>query len=122
MDFFGVGRFSSASLSCCGEAPDRVERDALLVRRGEEADWRKAKEDEGLRAEVGVGGGLGEVGDGSAAVLARRSWERDMRFMVLLISWGSVLFVACEATEGERVDAGDPGGGSMLQVFAIQTR
>jgi hypothetical protein len=117
MDFFGVGRLSSASLDCCGDAPERDERDALLVRRGEEVDWRRAKEDEGLRAEVGVGGAFGEVGDGNAAALARRSFERDMRFMVLLmLSWGSVLFVACEATEGERVDAGDFGGRSMLVV------
>jgi hypothetical protein len=86
IDFFGVGRLSSPSLGCCGEAPESDEREVLLLRRGEEADWRKAKEDDGLRAEVGVGGASEEVGDGKAALLARRSCTvRDMRFMVLLI-------------------------------------
>ena len=95
IDFFGVGRLSSAYLGCWGDAPERDERDVLLVMRGEEADWRRAKEDEGLRAEVGVGGACGDVGDGRAALLARRSCTvRDMRFMVLFTSCGSVLFVA----------------------------
>ena len=116
IDLFGVGRLSSESLGCCGEAPEREERDALLVRRGEEADWRRAKDDEGLRAEVGVGGACGDVGEGRAAVLARRSCERDMRFIVLFRSCGSVLVVACEATDGDRVEAGDFGGKSMLAV------
>lgn len=81
-----MGRPSSASLGCCGEAPESEEREVLLLKRGEEADWRKANEDEGLRAEVGVGGASGDVGDGRAALLARRSCTvRDMRFMVLLI-------------------------------------
>ena len=118
MDFFGVGRLSSASLGCCGDAPERDEREVLLLRRGEEADWRRAKEDEGLRAEVGVGGASEDVGDGRAALLARRSCTvRDMRFMVLLLtlSCGSVLFVAWEAADGERVDAGDFGGMSMVE-------
>jgi hypothetical protein len=57
-----------------------------LLKRGEEADWRKANDDEGLRAEVGVGGASEDVGDGKAALLARRSCTvKDMRFMVLLI-------------------------------------
>jgi hypothetical protein len=42
-----------------------------------------------------------------------------MRFMVLLLilllSWVSVLFVAWEAADGERVDAGDFGGMSMVK-------
>ena len=116
IDFFGVGRLSSASLGCCGDTPESEEREALLVRRGEEADWRKAKEDEGLRAEVGVGGASEDVGDVKAALLARRSCTvRDMRFLVLLrLSCGSVLFVAWEAADGERVDAGDFGGMSMM--------
>ena len=105
IDFFGVGRLSSTSLGCCGDAPEREERDVLLLRRGEEADWRRAKEDDGLRAEVGVGGAAEDVGDGRAALLARRSCTvREMRFMVLLLmlSCGSVLFVAWEATDGDR--------------------
>lgn len=119
IDFFGVGRLSSASLGCWGDAPERDEREVLLLRRGEEADWRRANDDEGLRAEVGVGGASEDVGDGRAALLARRSWTvRDMRFMVLLLtlSRGSVLFVAWEAADGERVDAGDFGGMSMVGV------
>ena len=121
MDFFGVGLLSSASLGCCGDAPESDEREVLLVRRGEEADWRRAKEDEGLRAEVGVGGAFCDVGDGRAAALGLRSCERDIRFIVLLISSGSVLFVACEATDGDRVETGDFGGRSMLDDCAIQT-
>lgn len=86
IDFFGVGRLSSPSLGCCGEAPEREEREVLLLKRGEEADWRKANDDEGLRAEIGVGGASEDVGDGKAALLARRSCTvKDMRFMVLLI-------------------------------------
>jgi hypothetical protein len=63
-----------------------------------------------------VGGASEDVGDGRAALLARRSCTvRDMRFLVLLIlSCGSVLFVAWEAADGERVDAGDFGGISMM--------
>lgn len=96
IDFFGVGRLSSASLGCCGDAPERDEREVLLLRRGEGADWRRVKEDDGLRAEVGVGGASEDVGDGRAALLARRSCSRrDVRFMLLLmLSCGSVLFVA----------------------------
>ena len=120
MDFFGVGRLSSASLGCCGDAPERDEREVLLLRRGEGADWRRANEDDGLRAEVGVGGASEDVGDGRAALLARRSCTvRDMRLMalllILLLSWVSVLFVAWEAADGERVDAGDLGGMSIVQ-------
>ena len=86
IDFFGVGRLSSASLGCCGDAPERDEREVLLLRRGEGADWRRVKEDDGLRAEVGVGGASEDVGDGRAALLALRSCTvRDMRFMVLLL-------------------------------------
>lgn len=114
IDFLGVGFFSSPSLGCCGDAPERDEREDRLVKRGEEADWRRAKEEEGRRAEFGVGGACREVGDGRAAALERRSWLSDRRFTVVLRSSGSVLFVAWEATDGDLVEAGDLGGGSML--------
>ena len=119
IDFFGVSRLSSPSLGCCGDRPERDEREVLLPRRGEEADWRRANEDDGLRAEVGVGGASDDVGDGRAALLALRSWPvRDMRFIVLLLipSNGSVLLVAWEAADGERADADDSGGMSMVEV------
>jgi hypothetical protein len=114
IDFLGVGRCSSASRFCCGEAPEREEREARLVKRGEEAVWRSVKEDDGLLAEFAVGGVFMDVGDGRAAALRRRSCERKILFMVLLRSSGSVLFVAWEATEGDRVEVGDFGEGSIL--------
>jgi hypothetical protein len=114
IDFLGVGRCSSLSRGCCGDTPERDEREVRFVRRGDEADWRRAKEDEGRLAEFGVGGAFGIVGDGKAAVLGRRSCDRDMRFIVVLKSSGSVLFVAWEATDGDRVEAGDFGGRSMV--------
>jgi hypothetical protein len=116
IDFLGVGRCSSLSRGCCGDIPERDEREVRFVRRGEEADWRKAKEDEGRRAEFGVGVAFGKVGDGKAAALGRRSCERDMRFMLVLKSSGSVLCVAWEATDGDRVEAGDLGGRSMVTL------
>ena len=64
-----------------------------------------------------MGGASEDVGDGRAALLARRSCTvKDMRFMGLLVlsCGGSVLFVAWEAADGERVDAGDFGGISMM--------
>lgn len=51
IDFFGVGRCSLPSEICCGDWPGRDERELLLLRRGEEADWRKAKDEDGRRAE-----------------------------------------------------------------------
>lgn len=103
IDFLGVGRCSSPSLGCCGEGPDSEEREERLVKRGEEADWRKANEDDGRREEPGVKGAFWLVGVGGPALLDRRSLRGiDRRFILMLKSSGSVLFVACEATDGDR--------------------
>lgn len=102
IDFFGVGRCSSPSFGCCGEGPESEEREERFVNRGEEADWRKANEDDGRREEPGVKGAFGAVGVGGPAVLERRSLWTDKRFMLTFESFGSVLFVAWEATDGDR--------------------
>lgn len=116
IDFFGVGRFSLSSGFRCGDAPDSEEREERLVKRGEEADWRKVKDEEGLRAELGVSGAFGAVGARGPLTLERRSCESDICLMVLLRSSWSLLAVACDAADGERADMGDFGGRSMLAV------
>lgn len=116
IDFFGVGRFSLSSGFRCGDVPEREEREDRLVRRGEEADWRKANDEEGLRAELGVSGAFGAVGVRGPLVLERRSCDSDICLMVLLRSSWSLLAVARDAAEGERADMGDFGGRSMLAV------
>lgn len=56
MERLGVGSFTTPSEGWCGDCAESDEREVLLLRRGEEADWRRANEEDERRAEFGVRG------------------------------------------------------------------
>lgn len=94
MERLGVGSFTTPSEGWCGDCAESDEREVLLLRRGEEADWRRANEEDERRAEFGVRGPLCDAAPLLEDVLARRSCDRETRRMLLFRSSWSCPLVA----------------------------